>query len=518
AIAFARIVQYQSFVLLWGLLALLHAGRYREEGKAVDLGLTAVFLAGGLLSHYDAVLVVPAIVWLVWPRVQVARWREWLLSAVTGLGLLTVFYVPYVYHPNFAKTQNYLLGARLGQTPDDAVVYWSGAEVWQMITFYNSIYYVIGLLGLLLVGLLVLRRERNGRIASLLTFLVPLLFYTVIVDDARTHVYTMFPGAVLLAAVGAVWLWQTVSQPVMRRVLVGVFAGFVAVSAVYVFLLFVDTTPERQRTWTPNRPAFYPTTWEEPPLYGLFGFPYQAGWRAVSELPLAMPYASNEEEEITNVYMAQQPRTHCPDFATFILANNVQDAVPYDPAWLDGMYLQAEVVVHGRATMQVYGREKGTAVSTIEANDTRRWLTPAEVAAPQSSGTIPVDVTLGDGQVQLLEYDINLENAVPGGQVEVTLYWEGIRPFTENYQVFTHLFAGEVIAQHDGTPECNINPTTRWEPGQVIPDTHLIDIPPDAPTGPVTLLVGMYNLETLVRLPILATGSDAVPLAEIVIE
>ncbi|MCA9923325.1 MAG: hypothetical protein KC421_13180, partial [Anaerolineales bacterium] len=78
------------------------------------------------------------------------------------------------------------------------------------------------------------------------------------------------------------------------------------------------------------------TTWDAPPQFGLFGFPYQAGWRAVGDLPLALPYASNEEEEITNVYMAQANRTHCPDFNTFILTQHVQDEVPYDPAWLDG--------------------------------------------------------------------------------------------------------------------------------------------------------------------------------------
>ncbi|MCA9923324.1 MAG: glycosyltransferase family 39 protein, partial [Anaerolineales bacterium] len=198
-IAFARIIQYQSFVLLWGLLALLHADRYREDRNAWDLGLAAVFLAGSLLSHYDAVLVVPAVLWLIWPHLQISRWRKWLPIGTVGLVLLMLFYVPFVRHPNFAKTQSYLLGARLGQEPSEAVVRWSGAEVWQMVTFYNSSYYIIGLFVGLLVGLLVLRQEKNGRIAALLMFLVPLLFYTIIVDDARTHVYTIFPGATLLA-------------------------------------------------------------------------------------------------------------------------------------------------------------------------------------------------------------------------------------------------------------------------------------------------------------------------------
>ena len=514
-IAFARIIQYQSFVMLWGMLALLHADRYREEGNGWDLGLTAVFLAAGLLAHYDAVLVVPAIVWLVWPRLQVARWREWVLSAVTGLGILTLFYVPYVRHPNFAKTQSYLLGDRLGQESAGATVRWSGAEVWQMITFYNSLYYILGLIGLLLVGLFVLRWEKNGRVAVLLTFFVPLLFYTVIVDDARTHVYTMFPGAVIVAAVGGVWLWQKAVQPVLRYGLVGLFAVFVTISAFYVYLMFVDVTLERQRTWAENQPALFPTTWESPPLYGLFGFPYQAGWRAVSELPLAMPYASNEEEEITNIYMAQANRTHCADFETFILAKNVQDLIPYDPAWLDGLFLQHEVRVNGRSTIEIYGREE-TAVTTIEANDSRRWLLPEDVAAPALTGSSPVDLVLGEGQVKLLGYDLDIENAAQGGEIRVTLFWEALLPFVEPHQVFTHLVAnGELVAQHDSAPECNMNATTRWEPGQVISDPHIIDIPADFAAQSASLFVGMYNLETLVRLPVLELGGDAILLDEI---
>ena len=517
-IAFARIIQYQSFVMLWGLLALFHADRYREEGNGWDLGLTAVFLAAGLLAHYDAVLVVPAIVWLVWSRLQVARWREWVLSAVSGLGMLALFFVPYVRHPNFARTQSYLLGDRLGQEQAGATVRWSGAEVWQMITFYNSLYYILGLIALLLVGFYALRWEKNGRIAALLTFLVPLIFYTVIVDDARTHVYTIFPGAVILAGVGGVWLWQKAARPDLQYGLVGLFAVFVVISAVYVYLMFVDVIPERQRTWAENQPALFPTTWESPPLYGLFGFPYQAGWRVVSEVPLAMPYASNEEEEITNIYMAQANRTHCADFETFILATNVQDTIPYDPAWLDGMFLQHEVMVNGRSTMKIFGREE-TAVTTFEANGSQRWFLPEDVAAPSLQGRVPVDVVLGDGQVKLLGYDLDLTNAAPGGQIRVTLFWEALLPFVEPHQVFTHLVVnGELVAQHDSAPECNMNATTRWEPGQLIPDPHMIDIPADFSAQSVSLFVGMYNLETLVRLPVMETGGDAVLLEEISFE
>jgi hypothetical protein len=515
AIAFSRIMQYQSFVMLWGMLAIFHADRFREEGKGEALGLTAVFLAGGLLAHYDAVLVVPVIVWLTWARLRMAQWKVWGVSALAGLGMVAVFYLPYVRHPNFAKTRDYLLGARLGQTPSDTIVRWSGAEVWQMATFYNSLYFIVGLIGLLLVGLIVLRQEKNGRIAAILIFAIPLLFYTVIVDDARTHVYTIFPGLIVLAALGAHKLWRRAAQPLSQRLLVGFFVAFWAISAWYVVLLFLDTTPERQRTWAENRPVFYPTTWEEPPQFGLFGFPYQAGWRVLDKLHIALPYASNEEEEITNVYMAQANRTHCPNFATFIRAQGVQDSIPYDPVWLDRMYVQAEVVINGRTTLQVYGREAVTAVQTIQAKGNHRWLTPKEVAVPHLTGANLVGIILGDEQVKLLGYDLNSDNAVPGGSVTVTLYWQSLAPFASNYQVFTHLYDGELRAQDDSAPECNINPTTRWEPGQIIVDPHQIYLPPEMPVGEIPLLVGMYDLLTKDRLAVPGELSNAIKLTAV---
>ena len=59
-VAFSRIVQYQNFVVAMGGLSLLWLLTYRRHGRLVDLVLAAVFLAYGLLAHYDAVLVVPA--------------------------------------------------------------------------------------------------------------------------------------------------------------------------------------------------------------------------------------------------------------------------------------------------------------------------------------------------------------------------------------------------------------------------------------------------------------------------
>ncbi len=501
SVAFGRIVQYQSLVMLWGTLAVWHAVSFRERGRRLDLGLTAVFLAGGLLAHYDAVLVVPAIAWAVWPQLRPFDWRAWLGATAVGVLVLALFYVPFVLDPNFSRTGQYLWQGRIGADADGrGLLSWSGTAVWQMVTFYNTLYYVVGLVVALLIGLMAKRRQQG---TALLLFAAPFLFYLFIVADPRTHVYTFFPGAVILAAVGLDWL-LTAGTGWRRLLLWGGTAVWLTVSLAYVWLMFVDHTPERQRTWAENRPRFYPVTWEKPPEFGLFGFPHQAGWRVASSLvgETDLPFASNEEQEVTAWYMAPAARTHCPNFETFLLAANAQDELPVPPGLLTDWLVQAEVQVNGRPSLWVYGRQPVAEPVILQASDYSRWLSPAQAAPMQTGGAVPLDVTLGDGQARLVGYDLDASQAVPGGQVVVTLYWVGLRPFDRNFQSFVHLFDGELRAQHDGAPDCAVMPTTRWEPGQLIADAHVVPIAPDVPAGEVAVLVGMYDLLTLERLAI----------------
>ncbi|MFZ0545440.1 MAG: glycosyltransferase family 39 protein, partial [Candidatus Promineifilaceae bacterium] len=524
-IAFSRIIQYQTLVMLWGGLSLLAADRYREGGRGVDLVLTAVFLAGGLLAHYDAVLVVPAVVWLLLVRLRQEKriiWREWLITVLVGAGILALFYIPFVLNPNFERTFSYLLQGRVGTDESGLPFSWSGTAVWQMITFYNSLWYILGLIVLVVVALWQLVKERR-QLASVLYFLVPALFYTLIVGDPRTHVYTLFPGAALLGAAGIVFLselrpLQSNGPKVALRLL---FGGWVIVSALYVTLLFVELTPERQRTWAENRPlpSLFPTTWDEPPLYGLFGFPHQAGWRIASGLlpDSGLPYASNEEEEITNYYMRQAQRTHCQDFQTFILVANAQDEIPYQQEWLDSLDLQQEVTVNGQVTMRIFGREPVGATAVIPADDAVHWVTPRQIRPPMYRGQNPVDVNLAD-QVVLAGYDVSGTAVSPGERLTVRLYWQVLAPFEENKQVFVHLFDDEVEAQDDSAPECAVNPTTRWEPGQIIVDPHVITIPADLQPGSLQLIVGMYDLLTKDRLVRTDGLGDSIYLTDVVIQ
>ncbi len=62
------------------------------------------------------------------------------------------------------------------------------------------------------------------------------------------------------------------------------------------------------------------------------------------------------------------------------------------------------------------------------------------------------------------------------GHLYVTAYWMDTRPTGENLTTFVHADDGKgrIVAQHDGPPCESFSPTSRWEPGEIVPDRHLL--------------------------------------------
>jgi hypothetical protein len=80
------------------------------------------------------------------------------------------------------------------------------------------------------------------------------------------------------------------------------------------------------------------------------------------------------------------------------------------------------------------------------------------------------------------------------GALELTLYWQaGARP-ARDYQVFVHLLDGNgrLVGQNDGAPVNGYYPASAWLPGQIISDTHRVQLPAGSP--PAAVGVGLYDL------------------------
>lgn len=122
----------------------------------------------------------------------------------------------------------------------------------------------------------------------------------------------------------------------------------------------------------------------------------------------------------------------------------------------------------------------------------------------------PIDETIGS-QVRLLGFDL-IDGTSPvtaGEKLEVVLYWQVLDSLDKNYTVFVHLLGSPnpatgspLWAQVDSYPGRGSYPTSAWEAGEIILDRYTLEIPANVTPGLYELRVGMYDLDTLERLPI----------------
>ena len=141
-------------------------------------------------------------------------------------------------------------------------------------------------------------------------------------------------------------------------------------------------------------------------------------------------------------------------------------------------------------------------------------------AAEGSTIQIPRRADLAN-QARLLGYALGAEQVAPGDTLLLTLYWQALAPMENRYTVFTHLLDanGQIVAQMDSEPQGGGLPTDGWVVGQLVQDNYALTIG-DTTSGTHTLVVGMYLLETLERLPVHdpdtgASLGDQVPLGTV---
>ncbi|HEV7214825.1 MAG TPA: hypothetical protein VGP33_06835, partial [Chloroflexota bacterium] len=124
------------------------------------------------------------------------------------------------------------------------------------------------------------------------------------------------------------------------------------------------------------------------------------------------------------------------------------------------------------------------------------------------------------GVIRLAGYALTPTSPTAGASLRVTLSWQTIGLPSSDETVFVHLIdaTGKLAAQAHGPPGAASEPTSTWEPGQVITDVHTIPLPATLTAGAYRLQVGLYNLQTGVRLPAngpgLTSGADHIDLAQ----
>lgn len=525
ALGLSRIVQYQAAVLLLSALAVLAAWEFARRGEGRWLALAAVFSAFGIVMHYEYGLLAPALLFLTWIGWKQARDRRRmamtaLAVGLAGTALVAAAYVPLILGPGFASTQSYL-GNRVGGFGAlnlDFLV--------EMGTFYNSSYFLFGLMGLVLIGLFLgWRRARRVTVMLVLWFVPFFILLVFIMRFPGTHFYQMMESWSLLAALPLAAVTQsTRMRPAIRGGVLALVVAWLAVSVGYLYLMFFRQDPEYLVNYEQERVAFYWAPYgENVPQQPRFGFPIYEGWKTLGMLSewgcLEGTYATNERSHsLPQWYLEHLPRAGreaSPDF--YFVPQHLQEPdLGFADEILDGYQRAGEVRMRGEPRIELWSREP-LPVPYVEYH-----AEAFDAAFDRSSPTIEPgpgpeaainEVALGSEMV-MASAALERTELRRGDVLHLSLVWRPQHALDTDYKVFVHLAddRGHPAVQWDGLPCFNLARTSRWAAGEAVEDHVLMTIPASVPPGAYSLLVGLYDGATGDRL-----GGQAIEVAQVTV-
>jgi hypothetical protein len=297
-VAFARIVQYQSFVILFLVLALyvfsLSTKYYGWRIYGLYLGMLLWGLS--ILAHYDGVFIAPFVFYLVY------RWyvnnkndkhkiKHLIYATTIFLASLSIFYVPFFLSIS-ESTKQYWAERISKQSVSSTKTFMTYNPL-----FLIYIYAVLGLMGLFKI-------KENSSVV--LWFLFPLISLETLVGNPGTHIYTYVIPFCILMAFGLEEFHSFIQKRFFNQSkYISVFIVITIYISSFLFshLLFIDN--KQEYPWE-NKNFFF-LNFKRQSRQSLFGFPYYRHWEKVGlylESTKSNGYfITNEKKSITRYYI-----------------------------------------------------------------------------------------------------------------------------------------------------------------------------------------------------------------------
>jgi 4-amino-4-deoxy-L-arabinose transferase-like glycosyltransferase len=284
-IAFSRTIQYQSFMILFGLLSIYFILLYQETKSNTRLHylvLSGFFLALSYLSHYDAFFFDIAVLFVL-IKVLVDNKGKLLEKVkeiviyflIPFLLLVGVFYLPYVISGYYKTNTVEYVGRRLIGSNFDKNISWY--TFWA----YNP-HSIWAFLSVFLIPFL-LKRNNWDRNLLLFWFLSGFIVFEFIITNPGTHIHNYFIPLIIIISVGIADFMSELEKKISKQY----FYAFLIL--IFGIIFIVDLY-----TYIPGINNGYP--WNDSKRGNmvvsainkdfhlfLYGFPYNKNWDRIAE-------------------------------------------------------------------------------------------------------------------------------------------------------------------------------------------------------------------------------------------
>jgi hypothetical protein len=273
-VAFSRIVQYQSLVILFSILCLYFLSLSTKYEKWRISGLYLGMLCWGIsiLAHYDGIFIAPFVFYLIY------RWyinsnfsqnNNQLLHLICASSVLlisiSIFYIPFFFSIS-ESTKTYWAERINKQSVSSTRTFMTYNPL-----FVIYLYAFLGVLGLF-------RIKENFSVVLWLLF--PILSLETLVGNPGTHIYTyVLPFSILMAFGLELFQFLIANQfPVKAKYINVAFLNFIYVFLFLIsHLLFIDNNKEYP--WEDK--SFLFLEFKRQSRQSLFGFPYYRHWEKI---------------------------------------------------------------------------------------------------------------------------------------------------------------------------------------------------------------------------------------------